>query len=256
MNKRVRNILYLAILALLAVGFTSTAMLSREKRSGKKCHSVLVTIEESYRFITEEEISRRLSDRYGECTGVHIDSLRLDLIERIVDSEGAVKKSQAFISDDGVLHISVTQRDPYVRFQNGNKGFYADREGYIFPLQDHFTPMVTVIDGDIPVKVAEGYKGKAEKEDDREWIDSILAMLDYMRGTVWEKNIVQIHVDSRGELILVPREGREKFVFGKAGDFKEKFRRMENYYGYIKPSKEEGRYAKVDVRFDGQIICK
>lgn len=256
MKKGVRNILYLALLVVLMVGFGSIVVLSRAGRDSKKCHSVLVNIAEPYRFVTEEDVVNRLKKGYGDCIGKHLDSLQLHRIEEIIDGEGAVKKSQAYITEDGVLHISVTQREPFVRFQDSDFGFYVDHEGYIFPLQKNYTSHVIVVDGRVPVNVPVGYKGLAPRKDEQAWVSGMISMLDFMHGTIWEKNIVQIHVEEGGQLCLVPREGKEKFIFGKPVEVKEKFDRIERYYGFIKPSVEDGHYSRVDVRYDGQIVCK
>jgi len=256
MKASVKHILYFAILAVLMVGFASIAILCRAGNLERKCRSVLVSFAEDYRFVTEDDVLSRLSTSYGECVGTPIDSLKLHDIEKAVDSEGAVKKSEAYVTDDGVLHITITQRDPFVRFQNGQEGFYADHSGYIFPLQRNYTSHVMVVDGNVPVSISKGYKGMAESEAEQKWIAGIIGMVDFMRGNIWEKNIVQLHVDNDGQLVLVPMEGKERFIFGRPDEFKAKFDRIEKYYGFIKPAHDEDKYTRVDVRYDGQIICK
>lgn len=256
MKKGVRNILYLGLLVVLIIGFGSIAVLCRAGRDAKKCHSVIVNIAESYRFVTEEDVVNRLKKGYGDCIGMHLDSLKLHKIEEIIDGEGAVKKSQAYITEDGVLHIHVTQREPFVRLQGEDFGFYVDHDGYIFPLQQNYTSHVAVVDGHIPVNIPVGFKGMAPHKGEQEWINGIISMLDFMHGSIWDKNIVQIHVQEGGQLCLVPREGKEMFLFGKPVEVSEKFDRIEKYYGFIKPTVEEDHYTRVDVRYNGQIVCK
>ena len=55
---------------------------------------------------------------------------------------------------------------------------------------------------------------------------------------------------------MVPRTGKEKFIFGSPHDWQDKFARMERYYRYIAPAKEEGWYSTVNVKYPGQIICR
>ena len=82
-------------------------------------------------------------------------------------------------------------------------------------------------------------------------------VVNYMEGSkVWRGKIVQIHVQENGELILVPREGNEKFLFGQPLSLEEKFGKMEKYYTTIVPEKGSDRYRTVDVRFADQIVCK
>ena len=77
-----------------------------------------------------------------------------------------------------------------------------------------------------------------------------------MRGTPWEENIRNINVREDGNLVLVPAEGREKFIFGPPVRIAEKFSLMERYYTAVAPSKEGGYYSTVDLRYKGQLVCR
>jgi hypothetical protein len=66
----------------------------------------------------------------------------------------------------------------------------------------------------------------------------------------------QIHVDGKRDLVLIPREGDEKFLFGQPEDIEDKFRKMEKYYTHIIPAKGEGAYKTVDLKYRGQIVCR
>ena len=104
---------------------------------------------------------------------------------------------------------------------------------------------------------AEGYKGAPETEAEQAWLASVIAMVKYMEKTrTWAQNIVQMHVDEAGDIVMIPREGRERFIFGSPTEAKAKFDRMSDYYRYILPEKGEGYYGTVNVKFDKQIVCK
>ena len=157
---------------------------------------------------------------------------------------------------DGALHIDVTQRKPVVRFQKKDGGFYADAEGYIFPLQSRFASHVQIIDGNIPLAANSGYKGEIAAPAEKEWFRQVMSMVNYMEGGQWKNKIVQIHVAGNGDLILIPREGDEKFIFGKPTSVEEKFSRIKRYYTAIVPEKGSKTYKEVDVRFKDRIICR
>ena len=72
----------------------------------------------------------------------------------------------------------------------------------------------------------------------------------------WKRIIVQIHVDKNEDIILVPRDGKERFVIGKPTDIVEKFEKMKKYYTAIIPKAGSEQYKVVDLRYKGQIICK
>jgi cell division protein FtsQ len=116
---------------------------------------------------------------------------------------------------------------------------------------------VQIVDGHIPLAANSGYKGDIEDPKERAWFRSVMNVINYMESSrIWKGKIVQISVDEKGELILIPREGKEKFIFGQPHSLEEKFSKMERYYTTIIPEKGSERYRSVDVRFEGQIVCK
>ena len=188
---------------------------------------------------------------------MQIDSIDLTRIEEILDSKSAILKSQAFTTKDSILNVVVTQKKPIVRFQKGTKGFYAVEDCSLFPLQSTYTSHVMVVDGYIPLKIEHGYLGKPDTEEGCRWLKGIVGLVKYINASrTWQSKIVQITVQEDGNLVLIPREGRERFLFGQACDMEKKFEKMELYYKGIREEKGEDAYRTVDLRFEGQIICR
>ena len=245
--------------ALLAVGFAFAYAAGVESRRTLKCDRLEVEIADSLQnsFVTPADVKMYLDKGYGEYVGQPLDSLDLVKMEKIVDGRSAVKKSHAYVTKDGVLHLKVSQRKPVVRFQKKDGGFYADEEGYIFPLQNSYASHVQIIDGNIPLAANSGYKGSIEDPEELMWFRRVMAVVNYMEGSrIWKDKIVQISVDAKGELILVPREGKERFRFGQPVGIEEKFSKMEAYYTTIIPEKGQDAYRCIDLRNKGQIVCK
>ena len=254
------------ILRLIISGLSVTVLLAcmvlaylagKEIRTDLMCKGLEVTVTDSTSnsFLSGDNIRRHIEKEYGAYKGIHIDSLDLTAIENIVDSKSAVQKSQVYVTRDGMLHVTVTQRKPAVRFQKKEGGFYADAEGYIFPLQKNHTAHVQVIDGYIPLSASSGHKGVIS-DSDKEWFESILNLVNHIDGSrTWKNKFVQIHVQKNHELILVPRAGNEKILFGHPTDIQDKLDKLEKYYSAIIPEKGKDYYKTVDLRFEGQIVC-
>lgn len=259
MNKAVKYILY-TILAFVILGCMVAAYIAGQQSRGPIiCKGIRIEVLDSTinSFVTVSDVRIYLDKSCGKLIGQPIDSIDLVKVEKVVDSRSAVLKSEAFVTRDSMLNITVTQRKPVVRFQKKDGGFYADAEGYIFPLQSSYASHVQIIDGAIPLAANSGYKGDIENPDEKAWFKRIMSVVNYMEGSkVWKGKIVQIHVQENGELILIPREGNEKFLFGQPGSIEEKFSKMERYYTTIIPEKGSNRYKSVDVRFADQIVCK
>ena len=221
------------------------------------CNGIDAIIADSIqrKFVSPEDVKDWMAD-YGTYLGLRLDSVDLRKVEAVIDGKSAVRKSQAWLTDDGVLHVSVTQRMPVVRFQGASGGFYADAEGFLFPLQNRHTARVPVVDGALPLKIDKNFKGEPQTEQEKQWVLSVLDLVRWLGARKeWNDLVGQISVRKDGNLVLVPREGVERFVFGTPTDIEAKFGRIRTYYESIAPSRETP-YKSVDVRFDGQIICR
>lgn len=117
--------------------------------------------------------------------------------------------------------------------------------------------MVPVIDGALPLNVDRGYKGEPKTETEKKWLAEVLGLVSYMSDSrIWAENISQITVQGNGDMILIPRQGKERFIFGLPADYEAKFDRIERYYSTILPQKGAGYYSTVNVKNNAQIVCR
>ena len=257
MKKGVKYLIFVFILLAFAAVMGLIYTCAVGNRGLATCTGVDVKIKDNFKFVNKSDVETYLSQYYGSYIGQRIDSVNLAKIEGMLDRQSAVLKREAWTTNDGLLHISITQREPVVRFQRGDDGFYVDDRGFIFPLQSNYSSLVPVVDGNIPISAGHGFKGEATSSKEREWIGQVLDLVRFMQHSkIWSDNIVQMSVDDNGDLLLVPREGKERFIFGTPEDAQAKFERISQYYSYIKPAKEENFYRTVNVKYDGQIICR
>lgn len=257
MSRTVRNIIAIIVGALIFGVIAVSVHAGKAARAPLKCKGISVVITDSLinDFVSKEDVRRFLDKEYGQYIGVSLDSLDLCRIEDIVDGRSAVLKSEAFVTKDGLLNIRVTQRRPVVRFQKQSGGFYADIDGFVFPLQSSYASHVQIVDGDIPINMKSGHKGEIEDPQEKEWFDRMMAVIRFIEGSsTWKDKIVQIHIENGGEIVLIVREGRERFHLGQPVNIEDKFSRMEKYYTAIAP---KGRkYSRVSLEYDGQIVCR
>jgi len=257
MKPVVRKIILISSLVITVAGLALLVLAKDSHRAKLTCEGLRVEYADDNRFVSEDDVKAYIDKYYGSYIGQRLDSVNLCKIEKILDDQSAVLKSEAFITPDGLLNIRLSQRAPVLRFQKGDTGFYVDERGYIFPLQENYSADVPVVDGDIPIGYTDGYKGKAMTEKEDGWINGVLGMMSWLaKSRTWKDSIVQVAVSSGGDLILVPRIGKEKIVFGSPDNVADKFSRIEKYYEYIRPSVPEGYYSSVNVKYDGQIICR
>ena len=261
MKPIVRRGLGLLLIVACMILWSQTLRVSRSNLRMRTCQGkgtldVIVTDSLQRNFVGREDIEKWLDNEYRAYAGLPLDSVDLTRIEKIVTGHSAVKHCEAWLTDDGILHLELSQREPVVRFDDGANAYYADATGFIFPLQARGSVDVPVVDGKLPLKVPRAYKGELRAPSEKEWMGRILNLVMAMKGTVWEHNIRRISASASGDLVLYPLEGKEHFVFGQPVMVEEKIALMGKYYEAVLPSKGSGYYSSVDLRYGGQIVCR
>ena len=257
MKKALRYLVVAGLAALLAAMLVAMGLLDASQRRLRTVERLAVSFDGEGSFVTQDEVEAILTQNYGAYIGQRLDSVDLKRIETILEGKSAILRSEAYVTRDRTLRIDILQRRPVLRFSKAGQGWYADAQGFIFPLQEHFTARVPIVDGAIPMTVPAGFKGRPENEKESRWLDGMLEMVRYMeRSKIWADAIVQMHVEQNGDLVLIPREGKERFIFGNPFGCADKFGRLEDYYRYIVPEKGPEYYKTVNVKFEKQIVCR
>ncbi len=248
MKTYVKRIAFCAALLLLLTVLGFIASRARAERSAVLCNALDVQILDEYEFVTEEDVRGFLDRKYGAYIGVRLDSLDLDRMERMLEEKSVVMQSEAWTTPDGVLHVSIVQRAPVLRFKRGDQGFYMDRTGFVFPLHKDYTADVPLIEGAIP---------RIEDGSNPDWALGIIGLTEYIKGSKqWKDRISSVSVNSAGDIELRTADGKERFIFGKPDDIESKFGRMGKYYSHILPAMGEGYYKSVNLKYNKQIICR
>ncbi|MBQ7750188.1 MAG: hypothetical protein IJR77_03080 [Bacteroidales bacterium] len=258
MKEKTRTWILLVFTVLLLALYLIAMGGSARQRHEKTCTGLEVEIADSARlsFVLPGDVKGYLAE-YGDFLGQRLDSVNLKKIEKILGERSAIRRSDAYVTEDGMLHVLITQRTPAVRFQKDGNGYYADTEGFIFPLQRNWTSRVPIVDGAVPLDIPRGYKGRPSTAEQQAWLSGILDLTSKIsKSKQFKDTFSQITVAPGGDLVLIPREGRERFIFGTAGNADAKLGRIRDYYLCVAPSREDGYYGSVNVKYDGQIICK
>ncbi len=257
MKAVVRYSLFAVLVAAFCTGMFLLLRQTREQHRSLACSQLEVSFADSLRFINEQDIREYIDTRYGSYVGERLDSMRLQRIEDMLESHSAIMRCEAWTTDDGTLHVEIAQRAPVLRFMDGEKGFYVDADGYIFPLHESYTASVPVVEGTIPVDVPAGYKGEAPSEAGQAWIEGMLTLNRIISTSRnWQFTVTQVRVQADGELAILLDGRNETFLLGQPVDIPDKFNRIDRYLGSIAPRMAEGWYKIVNVKYNQQIICR
>ena len=206
MLNRTLKYLMTIIVGVLIFGLAAVSVLAgKQSRKQLTCKGLEVTVLDSLEndFVSAADVRRFLDKEYGTYMGAPLDSIDLTRVEDIIDGRSAVLKSEAFVTKDGILHIEVTQRKPIVRFQKQEGGFYADKAGYVFPLQSSYASYVQIVDGEIPINMKSGHKGEIEDPAQKAWFDQVMKVVNFIEGSAWKDRFFSRIIEDLTDLVRV-----------------------------------------------------
>jgi cell division protein FtsQ len=231
----------------------------------RKIGSVKIRITDSVenQFIHTSDIRKLLDQRNFTLFGKETGSVDLGEIERMLKKRQIVSKAEAYITEPGVLHIDVAQKEPYLRiFNRYGQGYYLDREGNIIPLSVNFSPNVMVASGSItePFSISTTMNIYEIKHDSLPSAQQTIYNLQRLAGFIvddefWNVQIEQIYVTGQGDFELIPRVGSHIIEFGKAEDIEEKFENLKLLYLEGFNNLGWNLYEKISLKYKNQVVC-
>lgn len=241
----------LGIIALVAVGMLMG--LVNKKDAAQVCSSMKVMVEGKETFIDQHDISNLIKTEFGKVVGRPLQEIPVERIEKTLAKLPYVSAAEIYMDMDGVLQVSVQQREVVLRIINKQgQEYYIDTKGAKIPVTLKYVPHVLVANGFI----AEGYR-KPLDTIQTTLVQDLVRIVDYVRNDeLWENQIVQLYVNEQQDIEIVPRVGTQQIVLGTAGNLAGKLDRIAVFYTHILPRVGVDAYEKINVKFDDQIICE
>ena len=208
------------------------------------CREVSIDIRDADQraYVTTREISDYLVGTCGSLIGDSVDHALLSSVEQILVEHPMLRTAEAWCSPEGIIPLSVTQRQPVFRVM-GEENYFIDTDRRRMPTRTSTAAYVPVVTGRVPLHFAAG-----ELFDFICWLEQD----DY-----WWAQIEQIHIVSPKRIELVPRVGTGVIVLGTLEDYPAKLRKLRKLYqdGFSSFGWNND-YAEVDLRFRGQVVCR
>jgi cell division protein FtsQ len=213
---------------------------SKRNEHRKLTKSVVVFVGENTLFIKQETVNKLLIENKQNVSSIEKDKLDLNKLERILNSNDMIEKSDVFVSIDGVLKAVVKQKTPIARVMNGNNSFYIDYEGGKMPLSNNFAARVPLVSGEI------------KKINSEEFTQLYRVIYD---DDFLKKNIIAIQIMPSGNLKMFNRNYNYQIDFGKAVDVSQKFKDYKAFFQKAVLDSTLYKYKKIDLRFTKQVVC-
>lgn len=178
----------------------------------------------------------------------------LDLMdmEMMLEADDRIKEAEVFVDNKDRLYIAIQQREPIVRVFSKNKtSYYLDSDGIEIPAYKGSTIRVPVASGNLDEYEPGFLTSKKENN-----LKDVFAVAKYVHQDEFLTALVeQIDVQEDGQIILVPKVGRQKLAIGKIDINREE--EMINRFDLMKQMYKEGmkhvgwrKYEMLTLKYD------
>ena len=231
------NIRLLLMFALVIFLFSFTTKRNEERKLRK---SVVFFLNNSSPFVEETMVNKLLIENKSQAQSIRKVGVDLSKIEKSINSNPMIERSEVFVSIDGVLKAVVKQKTPIGRIFKGNTSYYIDYKGGIMPLSENFTARVPLVLGEISQKNEEDLSKLLRFVYDDEFL---------------KKNIIGVQIMRNGALKMQNRNFDYEIEFGNTQDFEQKFNNYKAFYQKAVLDSSLYNYKKIDLRFSQQVVC-
>ncbi|TDD78723.1 cell division protein FtsQ/DivIB [Flavobacterium caseinilyticum] len=213
---------------------------SNRNENRKLIKSVVIFVDDNAPFVKQETVNKLLIENKKDASSIQKVKLDLNKLERILNAQEMIEKSDVFVTIDGVLKAVVKQRNPIARFFNGDSSFYIDYEGNRMPLSTNFTARVPLVSGEI------------NKKNNEDLAHLFRAIYD---DAFLKKNIIGIEIMPNGSLIMLNRNFDYQIDFGRMINVERKFKNYKAFFQKAVLDSSLYKYKKIDLRFTEQVVC-
>ena len=231
------NIRLLLMFALVAFLFSFT---TNRNKSRKLKQAVVVFVGNNAPFVDQETVNKLLIENKKDAQSISKDNLDLNKLEKALNTQEMIEKSDVFVSIDGVLKAVVKQKTPVARVFDGEQSFYIDYKGNTMPLSTNFTARVPIV------------SGKINKKDSKDLAELFRIIHD---DAFLKKNIIGVQIMPNRSLLLSNRNYNYQIDFGRAIKIKSKFNNYKAVFQKAVLDSSLNKYKTIDLRFTQQVVC-
>ncbi|MBF2709403.1 cell division protein FtsQ/DivIB [Flavobacterium soyangense] len=231
------NIRLVLMFSLVIFLFSFTSNRNNNRKLSK---SVVVFIGENAPFVDQETVNKLLIENSKDAKSIGKDKLDLNRLEKRLNAQEMIEKSEVFVSIDGVLKAVVKQKTPIARVFDGNNSFYIDYKGNIMPLSANFSARVPLVSGEI------------NKKNSEELAELFRIIYD---DAFLKKNIIGVQIMPSGSLKMLNRNYNYQIDFGGTVRMKAKFNNYKAFFQKAVLDSSLYKYKTIDLRFAQQVVC-
>lgn len=189
-------------------------------------------------YVTEEAVNKLLIQSGVKPDSIGKEALDLKRVEAELNAHAMIENAEVYISIDGKLGASITQRKPIARVL-GVESYYIDRRGLKMPLSENYSARVPLVTG--------------TSED---MLEEVFPLLDYIKDDEFlSKHITGIRREENGLYKLHLRQLDCVLIFGPAQEMDRKFNNFKAFYQKAMKDNKLNTFKKVDLQFGNQVVA-
>ena len=212
--------------------------------------------------ITEKQISD-LAEATGKLESQSIEKIDIAALKKRIEEQPYASQVDVKTSIDGILKISLVQREPIVRiFNQDGDTYYIDREGVLLPVMNGTASRLITASGFIGQKYTTESRFKlADKKTDSVELASnplfkIWKLASYIDKKPFLKAMVeQVFINNKNEIEIIPKAGDQTILFGDIDRMEEKFTYLRSFYRNAMNNGGWDKYATINLKYKNQVVC-
>jgi cell division protein FtsQ len=246
------------IWVMLISGISVLLYFSIQKKSNARVKSLEVNIEgvsESDHLISEKEVLKILTEAAGKpITKANISTLNLRRLESKLNKDKRIERADIYFNSNNRLNVRIIQKKPVMRvIDNAGAEYYLDENGKKVPVTRGSAVRVPVVTG-----IKDTFNVKMVVSDKPSKMKDVFIIMKYIAQDEFLSALIeQAHVenDSTGDIVLVPKIGRQKLIFGSAQDMEAKFDNLKIFYRDGLPKRGWNRDKTLNLKYTNQVIA-
>ena len=215
-------------------------VLSSHRNSVRSIQGFHIHIDENYpQMISKDSVDKMLKLVFKDSTSKQKSEIHLKRLELQLSQNDLIKKTEAFLTLDDVLHIKVLPRIPVARVK-GKSEFYLDSEGRPIPLSPTHDSEVPTIVNDPDVDRFEALSA----------LSIAIAQDSFLASHIGDIE------DQRDEVSMHVIDHNYQIKIKSVDDIQSKFKKYKAFYAVATDQGVIGAYSEVALDYSNQIICK
>lgn len=238
----------------LVVGLGSLLFFSIQRKANADVDALIVKVfgDEDSKLIQEKTIEKMIKASLGfDITKSNIKRINLQEIEEMIEADKRVHTVDVYFDSKNRIHADIVPKKPILRVSDANNNqYYLDEEGVQLPAKIGSAVRVPIATGHLV-----SYDSSFFKKENNSNLKQVFTIMKYVNEDQFLKALIeQIHVDEHGEIVLIPKIGRGKLIFGGSEGMREKFDNLKIFYRDGLPKLGWSSYTALNLKFTNQVV--